>query len=90
MTEDYGKPEERKSSYTPIILGAGIALVLFGIVVFLPLAIAGAVVIGAAVFMLFKEGANEKFAEFKESLEEKWPLEFLSKEKLGDLAFPNV
>ncbi|MGO8807506.1 MAG: heme-copper oxidase subunit III [Candidatus Bathyarchaeia archaeon] len=83
MTEDYGKPEERKSSYTPIILGAGIALVLFGIVVFLPLAIAGAVVIGAAVFMLFKEGANEKFAEFKESLEEKWPLEFLSKEKLG-------
>jgi cytochrome c oxidase subunit I+III len=83
LTEDYEKPEERKSSYTPIILGAGIALVLFGIVVFLPLAIAGAVVIGAAVFMLFKDGANEKFAEFKESLEEKWPLEFLSKEKLG-------
>ena len=83
MTEDYDNPEERKSSYTPIILAAGIALLLFGIVVFLPLAIAGAAVIGAAVFMLFKDGAEEKFAEIKESLEEKWPLEFLSKEKLG-------
>jgi cytochrome c oxidase subunit I+III len=83
LTEDYEYSEERKSSYTPIILASGIALLLFGIVVFLPLAIAGAVVIGAAVFMLFKDGANEKFAEFKESLEEKWPLEFLSKEKLG-------
>ncbi|MGA2523492.1 MAG: heme-copper oxidase subunit III [Candidatus Bathyarchaeia archaeon] len=83
MTEDYEHREESKSTYAPIILAAGIAVLLFGFVIFLPLAVVGGIIIGAAVFMLFKDGANEKFAEFKESVEEKWPLEFLSKEKLG-------
>jgi heme/copper-type cytochrome/quinol oxidase subunit 3 len=87
LTEDYEHPEERKSSYSPIILAAGIALLLLGLVIFLPLAIAGAIVVAAGLFKLFKDGAEEKFAEFKESLEEKWPLESLGKEKLGVWVF---
>jgi cytochrome c oxidase subunit I+III len=87
LTEDYEHGEERKSSYAPIILAAGVTLVLLGIVVFLPLAVAGAVAIGAALYKFFKDGAEEKFAEFKESLEEKWPLDFLNKEKLGVWVF---
>ncbi|MGA2682337.1 MAG: heme-copper oxidase subunit III [Candidatus Bathyarchaeia archaeon] len=87
MTEDYEHPEEGKSTYAPIILAAGVALLLFGLVIFLPLAIAGIVIVGAALFKLFKDGAEEKFAELKESLEEKYPLESLSKEKLGVWVF---
>lgn len=87
MTKDYEHTEESKSTYTPVILAAGIALVLFGLVIFLPLAVAGAIIVGAALFKLFKDGAEEKYAEFKESLEEKWPLDFLSKEKLGIWVF---
>ena len=87
MTEDYEHPEESKSTYTPIILAAGIAVLLFGLVIFLPLAIVGAIIIGGALFKFFKDGAEEKFAEFKESVEEKWPLESLSKEKLGIWVF---
>jgi cytochrome c oxidase subunit I+III len=87
LTEDYEHPEEGKSTYAPIILAAGVALLLFGLVIFLPLAIAGIVIVGAALFKLFKDGAEEKFAELKESLEEKYPLESLSKEKLGVWVF---
>ena len=87
MTEDYEQPEERKYSYTPIILAAGVAIVLLGVVIFLPLAIAGGIIVGVALFKLFKDGAEEKFAEFKESVGEKWPVDFLSKEKLGVWVF---
>jgi cytochrome c oxidase subunit I+III len=87
LTEDYEHPEEGKPTYAPIILAAGVALLLFGLVIFLPLAMAGVVIVGAALFKLFKDGAEEKFAELKESLEEKYPLESLSKEKLGVWVF---
>ena len=79
--------KKAKSSYTPIILAAGIAMVLLGIVIFLPLAVAGGIIVAVALFKLFKDGAEEKYAEFKESVEEKWPLDFLSKEKLGVWVF---
>ena len=85
MTEDYGKLKN-KSSYTPIIIAAGVALLLFGIVIYLPLVIAGAVVIGAAVFKLFKDGAKKNLLNQRIS-EEKWPLESVSKEKLGMWVF---
>ena len=87
MTEDYEHPEERKSTYTPLILAAGVAIVLLGLVIFWPLAVAGGIIVVVALFKLFKDGAEEKFAEFKESVEEKWPLEFLNKEKLGVWVF---
>ena len=81
MSEDY--VEEGKSTYSPIILAAGIALLLLGLVLFFPIAIAGIVVIGLGLYKFFREGASEKFAGLKESLEERWPLETLNKEKLG-------
>ena len=87
MTEDYGESKEDKSSFMPIILAAGIAILFLGLVIFLPLAIVGAAVIAVAVFKMFRDGADEKFADLKESLEEKWPLESISKEKLGVWVF---
>ena len=83
MTENYEQTEERKSSLTPIILAAGLAVLFLGLVIFWPIAVAGLAIVAIAVFKLFKEGADEKFAELKESLEEKWPLEVVNKEKLG-------
>jgi hypothetical protein len=41
LSEDY--VEEGKSTYSPIILAAGIALLLLGLVLFFPIAIAGIV-----------------------------------------------
>ena len=42
---------------------------------------------GYRPFKVFKDGVEEKFAEFKETLEEKWPLEKVNKEKLGIWVF---
>ncbi len=69
------------------MLAAGVALLLFGLVLFWPIAIAGIAVIGVALFKFFKDGAEEKFVELKESIEERWPLESLNKEKLGVWVF---
>lgn len=83
MTENYDGPEEKKSSFTPLIVAAGVALLLFGLVVYIPLAIAGAVVLAIGVFTLFRDSVEGKFADLKESVEEKWPLGFLDKRRLG-------
>jgi cytochrome c oxidase subunit I+III len=87
VTEETEKPEERKSSFMPIVIAAGVALFLLGLVVFIPLLIAGLIIISLGLFKVFKDGADEKFAELKESLFEKWPLESLNKEKLGVWVF---
>jgi len=87
VTENYETSEERKSSLTPIILAAGLATLFLGLVIFWPSSIVGLAMIAVAVFKLFKEGADEKFAELKESIEEKWPLEAVNKEKLGVWVF---
>ena len=87
MTEDYENTEEHKSTWTPILLAAGVAIVLLGVVIFWPIAVAGGIIVIAALFKLFKDGAEEKFAEVKESLEEKFPLESINKEKLGIWVF---
>jgi hypothetical protein len=71
LTENPEPLEERKSSFTPLIVSAGVALLLSGLVFFLPLAIGGAVILAVGIFQLFRDGSNEKFADFKESLEEK-------------------
>ena len=46
MTEDYEHQKKANRPITPIILAAGIAVLLFGLVIFLPLAIVGAIIIG--------------------------------------------
>ena len=83
MTENYESSEEKKSSLTPLIIAGGLAILFFGLVVYIPLAIGGAVVLAIGVFILFRDSVEGKFADLKESVEEKWPLEFLSKRKLG-------
>jgi len=87
LTEDYENIEEHKSTWTPMLLAAGVAIVLLGLVIFWPIAVAGGIIVVAALFKLFKDGAEEKFAEAKESLEEKFPLESINKEKLGVWVF---
>jgi cytochrome c oxidase subunit I+III len=83
MKDDETQTEENKSTFVPLILSAGIAVLLLGIVVYIPLIIAGLIIIGAAIFKVFKDGASEKFALRKQVEEEKYPLESVNKEKLG-------
>ena len=79
--------EEGKSTFIPLIIASGIAMFLLGLVIYLPLLVAGLIVIAVAVPKVFQDGAEEKFAEFKEVLEERWPLESVGKEKLGTWVF---
>ena len=83
MTEDYEQSEESKYSYEPLIIAGGIALLFIGLVVFIPLAIFGAVVLAIGVFKLLQDSVEGKFADLKDSIQERWPLDFLSKQKLG-------
>lgn len=83
MAEGYEQTEEKKSSFSPIIIAGGLALLLFGLVVFIPLAIVGAIVLAIGLFTLFRDSVEGKFAELKETVGEKWPTDFLSNQKLG-------
>ena len=83
MTEDYEQTEESKYSYEPLIIAGGIALLFIGLVVFIPLAIGGAAILAIGVFKLFQDSVEGKFADLKDSIQERWPLDFLSKQKLG-------
>ncbi len=83
MTDQEKQSEETPPTYTPIIIAAGVALMLLGLAIFIPLFVAGLVIVVAGLYKLFKDGAEEKFVEGKESEEEKFPLESVSKEKLG-------
>jgi cytochrome c oxidase subunit I+III len=87
MTEEYEHSEKSKGTFTPIVIAAGIALFLLGLAIFIPLLIVGLVIIVAALYKIFKDGAEEKFSETKEPSQEKWPLESLAKEKLGTWIF---
>jgi len=83
MKDKDANNEENKSSFVPLILAGGVAVFLLGLVIYIPLLIAGLIIIAAALFKLFKDGASEKFAQRKQAEEEKYPLETVSKEKLG-------
>ena len=83
MTNEEKNSEESKGSFAPVIIAAGVAITLLGLVIFIPLFVAGLVIIGAALFKIFKDGAQERFTENKEEAEEKFPLESVGKEKLG-------
>ena len=67
----------------PLIIAAGIAVFLLGLAIYIPLLIAGLIIISLALLKIFKDGTEEKFTELKESIEEKFPLELVPKEKLG-------
>jgi len=87
LTENYESPEERKSSFTPFLIAAGVALLFFGFVVSFPLAMAGLAVLALTLLKVFKDGTEEKFSSVNEADEEKWPVEAFSKEKLGTWIF---
>jgi cytochrome c oxidase subunit I+III len=82
MSDD-AHTEKSKSSYLPLIIAAGVAVFLLGLAIYLPLLIAGLVIVVAAVFKLFKDGAKEKFSGVKGAAEETYPLESVTNEKLG-------
>ena len=83
MKDEESYAEESKSTFMPLIIAAGIAVFLLGLVIYIPLLIAGLIIVAVALLKVFKDGADEKFVELKESLEEKFPLDSVPKEKLG-------
>ncbi len=81
---DNVRTEKSKASYIPLIIAAGVAIFLLGLAVYIPILVAGLIIIVAAVVKLFKDGAAEKFSEAKEGAkEETYPLETVTNEKLG-------
>ncbi len=82
MTKEEANTKD-KSTFLPLIITAGLAIFLLGLAIYIPLMIAGLVIIVASVFKLFKDGAKERFADSKEGDEEKYPLDSVPKEKLG-------
>lgn len=83
MTDTDSFSEKGKPSFMPVIISAGIAIFLLGLALYFPLLITGLIIIALAMLKVFKDGAEEKFSELKESLEEKFPLESVNKEKTG-------
>lgn len=82
-------PEEKadKSTFVPIVIALGVSLLLLGISIFIPLAIAGLIILAVGLGKAFHDNSLEKFSELTEHLAEKWPLEHLGKEKVGIWVF---
>jgi len=83
MKDKESQTEENKSSFMPLIIAGGVALFLLGLAIYFPLLVAGLIIVSVALLKVFKDGNEEKFAQTKETEEEKFPLESVSKEKLG-------
>ncbi len=81
------KPEAGKSTFMPAVIALGVSLLLFGITIFVPIAIAGLVILVVGLLKVFYDDSQEKFSDLTEQLSEKWPLEHLSKEKVGVWVF---
>lgn len=86
MKDEDTQNEERKSSFMPLIIAGGVTLFLLGLVIYIPLLVAGLIIIAVALLKVFKDGAEEKFAQRKETAEENFPLS-IPKEKLGIWVF---
>ncbi|MFB3888014.1 MAG: cbb3-type cytochrome c oxidase subunit I [Candidatus Bathyarchaeia archaeon] len=81
--EDEDEPREHRGTYIPAIIALGVAIFMVGFAVYPLLLIPGTAILAVAMLKIFKDGAEEKFADLKEALHEKWPLENVSREKLG-------
>ena len=86
MTPGYEQTEVHELSFAPLLIAGGLAVLLLGLAVFLPAAIGGGVIIAVGLFYLFKE-RYENGSGSKKLNEEKWPLESISKQKLGIWVF---
>ena len=49
MKDEDTQTEENKSTYMPLIIAAGVAVFLLGIAIYIPLLIAGLIIISAAL-----------------------------------------
>jgi heme/copper-type cytochrome/quinol oxidase subunit 3 len=76
-----------KSSFVPIVIALGTSLFFLGVSIFIPLAIAGLVIVAMGIGKAFYDNSQEKFTDLTEQLMEKWPLQYSSKEKLGIWVF---
>jgi cytochrome c oxidase subunit I+III len=86
MTDNY-EGSKGKSSFMPIVIAAAVAILLLGIVIFIPLFVAGLVILAVALYKVFTDGAKEKFSKSEDSSQETWPLEQVNKEKTGVWVF---
>ena len=86
MTEE-SYPEEKKPTYIPVIIAAGVSVLLFGLAIYIPLFVVGLAIVAVALLKVFKDGAEEKLADMRDALEEKWPFGSLPKEKTGVWVF---
>jgi cytochrome c oxidase subunit I+III len=87
MTNEDTHSQESKGSFMPFIIAGGVALFLLGLVIYVPLLVAGLIIIAVAVLKVFKDGNDEKFSRKEDPAEEKFPLDLVSKEKLGMWVF---
>ncbi len=85
--DDVAGSKEGKSTFVPIVIALGVSLLMLGISIFIPIAIAGLVILVVGLFKAFSDNSKEKFSDLTERLTEKWPLEGLSKEKIGVWVF---
>jgi cytochrome c oxidase subunit I+III len=88
MTEEkHPQQEERRTTLMPLIIAAGVAVIFLGLVVFIPLMVAGIIIVAIAILKVFKDGSEEKYAAKEEQPEETYPLERANKEKIGMWVF---
>lgn len=78
---------EDKHSFMPIVISVGVSILLLGLIIYIPLFVAGLIITAVALLKVFKDGFEEKFSKSKETPEEAWPLEQQGKEKIGVWVF---
>lgn len=82
MTEE----KEQKSSFMPIIISAGAAVMMLGVAVNIVIFFVGLGILLAGIIKVFKDNAQERFNK-EEIAEETWPLEHVSTMKTGVWVF---
>ena len=82
-------PPAPKQHHTilPMSLSLGAALIFLGLVVALPIAVIGAVILAVSLAKWFKDDILDRFAAPEAEKAERWPFEHVGKEKLGVWVF---
>jgi cytochrome c oxidase subunit I+III len=74
---------ESNSTAVPLLIAVTLAIMVLGIVIFIPLFIGGLVAFIAILLKVFREAPRQKFIKADDYAQEGWPVENLSKDKLG-------
>lgn len=78
---------EEKFTYLPFIISISVSLFIIGLSLSIPIMILGLAIIGGSMVTWFHHDVNNLYAEFKTTVNEKWPFQTVSKEKLGVFVF---